>query len=63
MDFKTRRKLTGIKSQRDFAEQRLPRPAGGQVYADAARGFADARADFEQSGTQSFDLYRLPRLW
>jgi hypothetical protein len=39
--------LAGIESQRDFTEQGLPRPAGGQVYADAARGFTDARADFE----------------
>ncbi len=56
-----RSRLAGVKRQGEFAEQRLPRPAGGQVDADAAGGLADASTDFEQASTQSFDLRRAPR--
>ena len=46
----------GMETQRDLAEQRLKRPAGGQVDTDAARRLANAGADFEQLGAQRFDL-------
>src|SRR5690348_12077548 len=53
-------RLAGIEGQREFAEQRLKRPARSQVDADRARGLADAGADFEQAGAQRFDLRRTP---
>jgi hypothetical protein len=34
--------LPGVESQRDVVEQRLKRPPGGQVDANATGGFADA---------------------
>ncbi|MFZ0863905.1 MAG: hypothetical protein WAN18_24795 [Candidatus Sulfotelmatobacter sp.] len=40
----------------------MKRPAGGQVNPEAAGGLADASAEFEQAGAQSFDLRRAPRL-
>src|SRR5207245_1423096 len=52
----------GVKRQRRVAEQSLKRPAGGQVNPDTASGLADASAEFEQAGAQSFDLRRAPRL-
>src|SRR5713226_1810536 len=52
----------GVECQRDLAEQRLKRPAGSQVDANAAGGLADAGADFEEPCAQSFDLRRTPRL-
>ena len=42
-----RRKLAGIECEREFADLGLPGPARGEVNPDAARGLADARADFE----------------
>ena len=44
------------------AEQVLKGPAAGEMEADAAGGVADASADFEELGAQSFDLRRAPRL-
>ena len=57
-----RSRLAGVERQGGVAEQRLKRPAGGQVDANAAGGLADAGADFEQPRAQSFDLRRTPRL-
>ena len=51
-----------VDGEGDLAEQRLERPAGGEVDADAASGLADASADFEEACAQSFDLRRTPRL-
>ena len=47
---------TAVDGQRGRAEQSLKGPSAGQVEADAAGGLADAGADFEQLGAQSFDL-------
>ena len=56
------RVLAGVKSQRGVTEQSLKRPAGGQVNAEATGSLANAGAEFEQAGAQSFDLRRAPRL-
>src|SRR5215831_16106144 len=40
-------KLASIQRQSDFAKQRLPWPAGGQVDADATSGFSDASANLK----------------
>ena len=53
--------LTGIEGQREFAEQRLPGPARGEMNPDAARSLTNASADFEEPGAQRFDLDRAPR--
>jgi hypothetical protein len=53
--------LAGVERQ-CVVEQSLKRPASGEVNANAASGLADAGADFEQLGTQSFDLGRAPGL-
>src|SRR6266700_2454621 len=62
MDSRTRTVLAGVQSQRGVAEQVLKRPAAGEVNANAASRLADAGADFEKLGAQSFDLCRTPRL-
>ena len=54
--------LAGIKSQGGIAEQSLKGPAASQVNADAAGGLANASAEFEQVGSQGFDLRRAPGL-
>ena len=54
--------LAGIEGQRDVAEQRLKRPAGGEVDANAAGGLAHAGTEFEQPCAQGLDLRRAPRL-
>ena len=60
-DWRRKRRLTGIESEREFAEQGLPGPARGEMNPDAARCLTDASADFEEPGAQRFDLYRAPR--
>ena len=57
-----RSRLPGVEGQGDVVEQRLKRPAAGQVEADAAGSLAHAGAEFEQACTQGFDLRRAPRL-
>src|SRR5258705_914787 len=54
--------LARVKSQGRVAKQSLKRPAAGEVNVNAASRLTDAGADFEQLGTQSFDLCRTPRL-
>src|SRR5258708_5601171 len=54
--------LAGIEGERGGLKQVLPGPTGSQMNVDAARGQADARADFEQTGAQGFDLGRAPGL-
>ena len=56
------RVLAGVKSQRGVTEQSLKGPAGGQVNAEATGSLANAGAEFEQAGAQSFDLRRAPGL-
>jgi hypothetical protein len=51
-----RNRLPGVQGEREFTEQRLSWPAGGEMYADRACGLTDASAEFEQARTQSFDL-------
>ena len=46
----------GVKSERGGAEQVLKGPAGGEMKAEATGGVANAGADFEELGAQSFDL-------
>jgi len=51
-----------MESEREFAEKCLPGPARGEMSRNAACDLANAGADFEEPGAQSFDLYRAPRL-
>src|SRR6202043_1083207 len=55
-------RLAAVEGPGEFAEQSLPRPAGGQVDADAAGSLMHASAKLEQSRTQSLNLCRAPRL-
>ena len=43
-------RLAGVERQRELAEQRLKRPAGGEVNANVASRLANAGADFEELG-------------
>ncbi len=54
--------LAGVDGVHSGLKQVLPGPAGGQMNVKAARGLADARADFEQTSAQGFDLGRAPGL-
>jgi hypothetical protein len=53
---------TAVEGKGGGAEQVLKGPAAGQGKADAAGGLAYAGADFEELGTQGFDLGRAPGL-
>lgn len=55
-------RLAGVQGEREFAEERLKRPAGGEMDADAAPGLAHTGTGFEEACTQSLDLRRAPRL-
>ena len=53
---------TAVDGAGDIAERVLEGPAAGEVKANTAGGVADAGADFEELGAESFDLGRAPGL-
>jgi hypothetical protein len=55
-EFGKRSRLAGVKNQHDVAEERLKRPARGQVDADATSGLAHPGSEFEEACAKSFDL-------
>jgi len=60
--FGKRNRLAGVKGQHDVPEQRLKRPARGQVDANATGGLAHAGSEFEEACAQRFNLCRAPGL-
>src|SRR3970040_1477047 len=48
--------LAGVERAADLAEERLKRTDAGAMAPDAASGLADARAEFEDTRAQRFDL-------
>ena len=55
-----RNRLAGIEGPGEFAKQRLPWPASGQVNAEAAGSLAHEGTELEQSCAQGFNLRRAP---
>ena len=53
---------TAVDGEGDGAEQVLEGPAAGEMQANTAGGLANAGADFEELGAQSFDLSGAPGL-
>src|SRR2546422_9345991 len=51
-------RLRGVKAECDGLEETLKGPTAGQVDAHAASRLANAGAEFEQLGAESFDLGR-----
>ena len=62
LSWEVRKGSTAVDGERGGAEQVLKGPAAGEMEADAAGGAADASADFEELGAESFDLGGAPRL-
>ena len=60
-EFDQRERLGRVEGERYGLEEMLKGPTAGQVDADAAGRLANASAEFEQLGAQSFDLCRAQR--